>query len=184
MFEHIKFIFPNAPVLPITVNFGMAMPAWYDIASFDDSESRSDDESGIMKTRDHLRSLIQKEVKDTGVPTSRMILGKACDSAEAATHSRRGLELIAVGGFSQGGAISIFTGVTSQDRLAGFFGLSSYLLMAKKLEDLMPSSRPNQAAPVFMGHGDSDPLVKYTWGEATAKRLQELGWKVDFRTYK
>lgn len=78
----------------------------------------------------------------------------------------------------------LFNGVTSDRKLAGFFGLSSYLLMGSKIKDLIPEGKPNLDTPIFMGHGDSDPLVKHDWGQRTAKTLEELGWKVDFRTYK
>lgn len=74
--------------------------------------------------------------------------------------------------------------MTLNDKLAGVVGLSSYLLMGNKIKDLFPPSGPNTDVPFFMGHGDSDPLVKYTWGQRTAEALQGFGWKVDFRTYK
>ena len=80
--------------------------------------------------------------------------------------------------------MSLFTGVTTEHRLAGFFGLSSYLLMGNKIKSLIATANPNKDTPVFMGHGDSDPLVKYDWGKQTAKALEDMGWKVDFRTYK
>lgn len=88
------------------------------------------------------------------------------------------------GGFSQGGAIALFTGVTVKDKLAGIVGLSSYLLMGNKIKDLLPEGSPNVDVPIYMGHGDADPLVKYSWGQRTAQALQELGFKVDFKTYK
>ena len=89
-----------------------------------------------------------------------------------------------VGGFSQGGAISLFTGVTSSEKLAGIFGLSSYLLLHDKIKDYVTTESSNKSTPVFMGHGDVDPLVRHDWGSETAKALRELGWTVDFRTYK
>ncbi|MCJ1259290.1 hypothetical protein MMC24_007126 [Lignoscripta atroalba] len=99
---------------------------------------------------------------EKGIPTSRIVLG----------------------GFSQGGAISLFTGLTCPDKLAGFFGLSSYLLMHGKIKDYVPTENPNKETPIFMAHGDRDPTVKYEWGQRTAKVLSDWGWKVDFRTYK
>ena len=75
------------------------------------------------------------------------------------------------------------TAITGEQKLAGIFGLSSYLLLGKKLEEMIPASAPSKDAPIFMGHGDSDPLVRYVWGKGTAEKLQQLGWKVDFRTY-
>lgn len=89
-----------------------------------------------------------------------------------------------LGGFSQGGALSLFTGVTLKDKIAGVIGLSSYLLLGEKAKEMIPEDGPNKNTPFFMGHGDSDPLVKYEWGQSTAKALKEWGFKVDFRTYK
>lgn len=91
------------------------------------------------------------------------------------------------GGFSQGGAMSLFTGVTCPHKLGGIVGLSSYLLLHNKLKDileLLPGEPPNKDTPIFMGHGDSDPLVKHEWGQLTAKILTELGFTVDFHTYR
>jgi len=162
IFDEVKFIFPNAPTIPITVNFGMQMPGWYDITTFD-SLAQAHDQPGILKSRDYFNALVKEEI-DKGISSSRIVLG----------------------GFSQGGAISIFTGITSPHPLAGIFGLSSYLLLHDKLASYMNSSNEeNKNVPIFMGHGDSDPLVKHEWGLDTAKSLRELGFKsIDFRTYK
>jgi len=80
--------------------------------------------------------------------------------------------------------MSIFTGMTSQEKLGGVFGLSCYLLMANKVKDMIPKETPNKDTPFFMGHGDSDPLVKYAWGQRTAEKLREYGYKVDFKSYR
>ena len=93
-------------------------------------------------------------------------------------------KLIEEGGFSQGGAISLFTALSCQDKLAGFFGLSCYLLMHGNIKQFIAKGDPNKDTPVFMGHGDSDPTVKYEWGHKTSQALTELGFKVDFRTYR
>ena len=77
LFDHVKFIFPNAAVRPVSVNLEIPMPAWYDITSFDDAEGRSEDEAGILKTRDFLRSLLKTEADETGVPLSRIVIGKS-----------------------------------------------------------------------------------------------------------
>lgn len=140
----------------------MTMPAWYDIVTFDDLKEKSHDELGITKSRDYFNNLIQQEISEAGIPSDRIVLG----------------------GFSQGGAMSLFTGVTTHHRLSGFFGLSAYLLLGHKLKDLVPADKPNQNTPVFMGHGESDPLVKFVWGKATAEELQGLGFKVDFHGYR
>jgi predicted esterase len=159
-FEEIAFIFPNAPVIPITVNGGMRMPGWYDIAGFDDL-TQAHDQGGILRTRDYFNSLIKQEI-EKGIPSERIMLG----------------------GFSQGGAISIFTGITCPDKLAGIFGLSSYLLMHGKIKEYIPADNPNKDTPIFMGHGDADPLVIYEWGQMTAQALKDMGWTVNFNTYK
>ncbi|MCJ1228810.1 hypothetical protein MMC12_005473 [Toensbergia leucococca] len=159
-FEEVKFVFPNAPNIPITVNFGMKMPGWYDITTFTDL-AQAHDEPGILRSRDYLNSLIKAEM-EKGIASSRIVIG----------------------GFSQGGAISLFTGVTCPDKLAGFFGLSSYMLMHWKIKDMIPVENPNKETPIFMGHGDKDPLVKYDWGQKTATALESFGYKVEFKTYK
>jgi predicted esterase len=74
--------------------------------------------------------------------------------------------------------------LTATSKLAGVVGLSSYLLMGDKAQGLIPETRLNAQTPFFMGHGDSDPLVKYEWGQKTAQKLKEFGFQVDFRTYK
>ena len=130
--------------------------------TFDDLAQKSHDETGIVRSRDYIQDLIKKEVESTGIPPSRMLLG----------------------GFSQGGALSLFTGITFKEKIAGVVGLSSYLLLGDKAKEMIPDSGPNRETPFFMGHGDSDPLVKYEWGQKTAKILGEWGFKVDFRTYK
>ena len=189
-FEDVAFVFPSAPSIPITVvsrhvcvpsidhraatrhqilmltfiqNMGMEMPGWYDIKNFD-TLNRSDDEPGILRSRGYLHSLINQQVAD-GIPPSRIILG----------------------GFSQGGAMAIFSGPTFRERLAGVFGLSCYQLLPEKFDSLMAEtgtedkirSKPN----IFMGHGMDDPLVKVDWGEKTAEGLKEKGFEVEWHTY-
>jgi len=126
--------------------------------------SEAHDEQGILRSRNTVTKLITDEIAN-GIPSSRIILG----------------------GFSQGGAISLFTGVTIPHKFAGIFGLSSYLLMGNKIKELAEEAKGiNRDTPIFMGHGDADPLVRYEWGVKTAEALKtELGHtKVDFRTYK
>ncbi|KAK4507654.1 hypothetical protein PRZ48_001389 [Zasmidium cellare] len=161
MFPETKFVFPNAPNIPITVNMGMRMPGWYDIADFGDLANRSEDEEGILKSQKVFHTLIEDEIKN-GIPTERIVLG----------------------GFSQGGAMSLMAGITNPTKLGGIFGLSCYLLLQGKIRDLVPADSPNKNTPIFMGHGDADPVVKYPWGKATADKLKEWGWDVDFRTYR
>ena len=162
-FEDMAFVFPSAPNIPITVNMGMQMPGWYDILNFD-TLNRSDDEPGILRSQRYLHSLINQQVAD-GIPPSRIILG----------------------GFSQGGAVSLFSGPTFRERLAGVFGLSSYQLVPEKFDTLMAETgtegKIRQKPPIFMGHGEADPLVKFEWGKKTAEGLKERGFDVEFHSY-
>ncbi|PVI06012.1 acyl-protein thioesterase 1 [Periconia macrospinosa] len=160
-FEEVSFIFPNAPNIPITLNMGMRMPGWYDIKSLSDLASREEDEEGIIKSRDYFHSLIDAEVSK-GIPANRVVIG----------------------GFSQGGAMSLISGITYKSQLGGIFGLSCYLLLQKKIKDMIPDDSPNQATPIFMGHGDADQVVAYKYGQKSAEELTKHGYKVDFRTYK
>ncbi|RDL40986.1 uncharacterized protein BP5553_00965 [Venustampulla echinocandica] len=159
-FDEVKFVFPNAPTIPITVNMGMQMPGWYDITQFNDLQDRQD-EVGILRSREYFHSLIKAEI-DAGVPSERIVLG----------------------GFSQGGAMSIFSGITAPTKLGGIFGLSCYLLLHNKIKDFVEKGNPNKDTPIFMGHGDSDPLVIPEWGNMTAEILRKDGWKVDLKMYK
>lgn len=160
-FEEVAFVFPNAPNIPITLNMGMHMPGWYDIKSLSDLASRDEDETGVLRSRDYIHSLIDAEVAK-GIPASRVV----------------------VGGFSQGGALSLISGVTYKEKLGGIFGLSCYLLLQKKLKDMIPAESPNKDTPIFMGHGDADQVVAHRYGKMSADELVNLGYKVDFRTYK
>ncbi|ETI23157.1 hypothetical protein G647_04954 [Cladophialophora carrionii CBS 160.54] len=161
-FEDVKFVFPNAPNIPITVNFGMRMPGWYDITDFSDLK-QAHDEPGILRSRITFTKLITDEI-EAGIPSNRIILG----------------------GFSQGGAMSLFTGVTTPHKLGGVFGLSCYLVLGDKIKDFAKeANEANKDTPFFMGHGDADEVVKYTWGQQTAEVLRkELGHKVEFKTYR
>lgn len=127
--------------------------------AFDDLQ-QGQDEAGILKSRDYFHGLIKEEI-DGGIPSNR----------------------IAIGGFSQGGAMSLFSGVTCKTKLGGIFGLSCYMLLHEKLQSMVPSDNPNKDTPIFMGHGDSDPLVRPQWGIKTADILKEWGYKVDLKMY-
>ncbi|KAF2027539.1 Phospholipase/carboxylesterase [Setomelanomma holmii] len=160
-FEEVQFIFPNAPNIPITLNMGMRMPGWYDIKSLSTLTDREEDVDGIIKSRDYFHNLIDQEI-EKGIPANRVVIG----------------------GFSQGGAMSLLSGVTYKSQLGGIFGLSCYLLVQKKIKDMIPDSNPNQNTPIFMGHGDADQVVAHKFGKMSADELTGHGFKVDFRTYK
>ncbi|KFY34256.1 hypothetical protein V495_08187 [Pseudogymnoascus sp. VKM F-4514 (FW-929)] len=165
-FTETKFIFPNAPSIPITLNGGMRMPGWYDIVrarnttkAIDDF-STEEDEAGIMRSRTTVHRLIDAEIA-AGISSERIIIG----------------------GFSQGGAMSLLSGATCEHKLGGIVALSGYMLLKNKFKDLVPEGNPNKDTDIFMGHGDQDPLVLTEWGRMTAAKMSELGWKVDLKIY-
>ena len=79
--------------------------------------------------------------------------------------------------------MALFSGITAPTKLGGIFGLSSYLLLHAKISQFVPEGSPNKDTPIFMGHGDSDPLVRPQWGIMTAELLRKSGWKVDLKMY-
>jgi predicted esterase len=119
------------------------------------------DEVGILRSRDYFQSLIKSEV-DAGIPSNRIVLG----------------------GFSQGGAMSLFTGISSETKLGGIFGLSCYMLLHNKFKELVPENGPNKETLIFMGHGDNDPLVRPQFGQMTAMLLKQAGFNVDLKLYR
>lgn len=80
--------------------------------------------------------------------------------------------------------MAIFSGITSPTKLGGIFGLSCYLLLQSKFKEFVPSDNPNKETPIFMGHGDSDPLVLPGWGQMSAEMLKSCGWEVDLKMYR
>ncbi|KAI9642079.1 hypothetical protein NHQ30_009950 [Ciborinia camelliae] len=166
-FQEVKFIFPNAPAIPISVNFGMSMPGWYDIVRRTNSTTFSDlqadqDETGIRRSQAYFHSLIQSEIENSKIPSNRIVLG----------------------GFSQGGAMSLFSGITCPSQLGGIFGMSCYLLLHNKLREFVGAEGGfNKQTKIWMGHGDSDPLVKPEWGRKTAEVLREEGYEVQLNMY-
>jgi phospholipase/carboxylesterase len=153
----VRFVFPNAPVRPVTLNNGFRMRAWYDIAALDFDE-RSQDEAGIRESVALARALCARE-EARGVPAGRIV----------------------VGGFSQGGAVAILAGVSAPRRLAGVIALSTYLLFPGRL--LSEVSGAARGTPFFMAHGPADPIVPLAGGEHARDRLREAGFPVEWRTY-
>jgi phospholipase/carboxylesterase len=152
----VRFVFPHAPRIPVTLNLGLIMPAWYDIREMD--LRREHDERGIRRSQRQVEALVAREV-DRGVPPSRIVLA----------------------GFSQGGAVALHTGLRHPQRLAGILALSTYLVC----EDTLPDERSetNRDVPIFQAHGTHDPMVPFERGEAARDRLQELGYDVEWRAY-
>ena len=150
----LRFVFPHAPVRPVTINGGMAMRAWYDILSLD-SQGRADAE-GVHQSTALLEALIDREVE-------------------------RGIEPdhIVVAGFSQGGAIAINAVLHSSLKLAGLMALSTYIPLPGELA----ASRGNRELPVFMAHGSFDPMIQMQWGRASADSLAAAGFSVEWHDY-
>ncbi len=150
----LRFVFPHAPVRPVTINGGMAMRAWYDIVSLD-AEGRADAD-GVRESTALLEGLIAREI-ERGVSEDRIVIA----------------------GFSMGGAIAINTALTTGRKVAGLMALSTYLPITAEA-DRSTSSRD---LPVFMGHGTFDPMVLHAWGKATADKLTEIGFTIEWHDY-
>jgi phospholipase/carboxylesterase len=151
-----RFVFPNAPVRPVTINGGMPMRAWYDLKGMD--RKTAEDVTGFRETDAQIRQLIAREV-ERGIPTNRIVLA----------------------GFSQGGAVSLYTSVRFPQALAGVLALSSYL----PRESAFSAERApaNNATPIFMAHGHGDTVLPMTLGEQSRNFLKEHGYTVEWHEY-
>ena len=150
----LRFVFPHAPMRPVTINGGMSMRAWYDIVSLD-AEGRAD-AAGVHESTAILEALIEREI-DRGIAA----------------------ENIVIAGFSMGGAIAINTALTTRRKLAGMMALSTYL----PLPDVVEGSAGDRSLPIFMAHGSFDPMLPMHWGQMSAERLKEAGFKVEWHDY-
>jgi phospholipase/carboxylesterase len=151
-----RFVFPNAPMMPVTINGGYVMRAWYDILGTD--LVRREDEAGIRASQARIETLIAREV-ERGMPRTRIVLA----------------------GFSQGCAIALQTGLRQVEPLAGLVALSGYLPLA----GVFPAERAGQSAtvPIFMAHGRFDPVVQPERGRASCEQLRALGYAVQWHEY-
>ena len=152
----VRFLFPHAPVIPITINNGMAMRAWYDFKAADFS-SRAD-LGGVRKSQAHVEAFIAREVQ-RGVAAKRIVLA----------------------GFSQGGALALYAGLRHPERLAGIVALSTYLIDGPGLAT--EAAPANRDIPIFMAHGTQDPMIQLAWAELSRRTLVDGGWKVEWHTY-
>ena len=152
----LRFIFPNAPTRPVTINGGYVMRAWYDIVGID--RKSAEDDKGIRASDALVRSLIQRE-NERGIPTER----------------------IALAGFSQGGAMALFSGTRYPEKLAGIMALSCYMLLAKNFA--AERAAANQSTPIFMAHGLMDNVVPSQLGEESRHMLEQSGYAVEWHTY-
>ncbi len=150
-----RMIFPNAPVRPISVNMGMPMRAWYDIS---DINLRNADRVSIEQSNQTVQALVESQI-------------------EAGIDSKK----IVVAGFSQGGAIALHAGTRCPHQLAGIMGLSCYLL--DKDNHTKERRAINQQTPIWMAHGEYDPMVPYQLGKSGAQFLSDQGHHVTFVSY-
>ena len=153
----IRFIFPNAGTMPVTVNNGYVMRSWYDILTSD--LVRREDEGGLRASQAQIEALIARE-KARGIPASRIILA----------------------GFSQGCAMTLQTGLRHPEKLAGLMCLSGYLPLADKTAaERTPASLQT---PIFMAHGTADPVVPVARAEQSRDLLAGLGYQVEWHAYR
>jgi phospholipase/carboxylesterase len=152
----LRFVFPHAPVHPVTLNNGYAMRAWYDIVGID-RQSRQD-EVGIRGSAAAIRALVARE-NERGIAAERIVLA----------------------GFSQGGAMALFTGLRYPEALAGIIGLSCYPVLAWTLDAERHAA--NQQTPIFLAHGTFDPMIDVSLGEQGRKLLETRGYNVEWHTY-
>jgi len=152
----VRYVFPHAPQMPVTINGGHVMPAWYDILGTD--LVRREDAAGIRASQGAVEALIDQEV-ERGTPRSRIVLA----------------------GFSQGGAIALHAGLRQAEPLAALIALSTYL----PLSDVFDGERQAASAktPIFMAHGTADPVVPIARGHASRDLLKQLGADLTWHEY-
>jgi phospholipase/carboxylesterase len=152
----VRFVFPHAPMRPVTVNGGAVMRAWYDVSGL--GGVRREDEQGVRASQRDIEALIARE-KQRGLTAARIVLA----------------------GFSQGGAMALQTGLRHPERLAGLVVLSSFLPLSDALA--AEASPPNRDIPIFLAHGAHDPMIPLARGHASRDRLLALGFHVDWHEY-
>jgi len=156
----LRFVFPHAPLRPVTINSGMTMRAWYDILSLE--HDGLVDETGIRDSGEILNALITRERK-RGIDASSIV----------------------VAGFSQGGAIALHAALRYPERLAGLMALSTYLPLVSHFRDEVVDNPQacNHELPIFMAHGSFDPMLPMQLGRSSADLLLESGFRVEWHDY-
>ena len=152
----VRYVFPHAPRIPVTINGGMVMRAWYDIADTD--IARRADEAGVRASAGILEALIEDE------------LGKGLAS-----------ERVLLAGFSQGGAVALHTGLRYPKPLAGILALSTYLPLQEAASE--ERHQANRDIPIFLAHGSQDPIIPLALSERSRQFLGSLGYRVECHTY-
>lgn len=154
--QNMRFIFPHAPVMPVTLNFGYSMPAWFDIYAI--AKDAKIDGPGITKSVESIGKLIEREVS-RGIATNHIFLA----------------------GFSQGAAIALITGLCYPQPLAGIVALSGFLPLAQEI--FQKASPANRQIPIFIAHGTEDLTVPYAFGEETHTLLKQAGYPLAWHHY-
>jgi phospholipase/carboxylesterase len=154
----IRFVFPNAPQIPVTLNGGYIMRAWYDIAAAGTDINKREDEAGLRLSQQQIDALIARE-NARGIPTDKIILA----------------------GFSQGCAMSLQTGLRHPQKLAGIMGLSGYVPLADKVAAERHAA--NQDTPIFLVHGTSDPVIPIQRAQQSRDLLLGLGYTIEWHDY-
>lgn len=154
--DGVRFIFPHAPMRPVTINNGMTMRAWYDIKMVD--LVRMEDDQGLRASQAEIEKLIARE-KERGIPARRIILA----------------------GFSQGGAVTLQAGLRHPERLGGLMVLSSYLPLAGTVK--AEAVATNSDVPILMVHGSHDQVINIARATASRDQLKELGYQVEWHEY-
>jgi len=152
----VRFVFPNAPVRPVTINGGMRMRAWYDLASMD--RDAPEDEAGIRASAGAIEALIRRE-RERGIAAARIVMA----------------------GFSMGGAMALFTALRYPEKLAGALALSTYVPIAQVT--FAEASEANHGLPIFMAHGTVDDVVPFNFARNSRKRLHQMGYNVEWHDY-
>lgn len=158
--RRLRFVFPHAPMRPVTINGGMTMRAWYDIISLD--KDGPQDETGIRDSAEQLRLLMERE-HQRGIPYSRIVLA----------------------GFSQGGAIALHAALRCEHDIAGLMALSTWLPLSATLEDEVFANPQAQSRklPIFLAHGTFDPMLPVNLGHASRDTLTEAGYVIEWHEY-
>jgi phospholipase/carboxylesterase len=155
----IRFVFPHAPMQPVSINSGYVLRAWYDVTYGDlEGKSKRADEKGLRASEKAVNLLVEREI-ERGTPAARIVLA----------------------GFSQGGAMALQAGLRYPQRLAGLMVLSSYLPLAD--QTAQEAAAANAGTPIFMAHGTQDPVVPYAMGAQSQETLQQLGYPVEWHEY-
>jgi phospholipase/carboxylesterase len=152
----VRYVFPHAPMMPVTINGGYVMRAWYDI---NDAAIRREDEDGVRASQRSVEALIARE-KSRGSAAGRIVLA----------------------GFSQGGAIALHTGLRHGERLAGVMALSTYVPLADRLA--AEANPANRGVPIFMAHGTGDPMIPIARALASRDLLLQQGYAPEWNEYR